>query len=85
MLRTLSEVEISQSIYYHSPFGGLEETFTGVINLVLWSLVGFLLLVTIYYTVNQMGHKQISYISNGRVNKSDEIAEEEKYLRGRIE
>ena len=25
-----------------------------------------------------MGHKQISYISNGRVNKSDEIAEEEK-------
>ena len=25
-----------------------------------------------------MGHKQISYISNGRVHKSDEIAEEEK-------
>ena len=25
-----------------------------------------------------MGHKQISYISNGRVYKSDEIAEEEK-------
>ena len=38
----------------------------------------FLLLVAIYYTVNQMGHKQISYISNGRVHKSDEIAEEEK-------
>ena len=32
-----------------------------------------------------MGLKQISYISNGRVHKSDEIAEEEKYLRGRIE
>ena len=32
-----------------------------------------------------MGHKQISYISNGRVHKSDEIAEEEKYLRGRID
>ena len=44
-----------------------------------------LLLVAIYYTVNQMGHKQISYISNGRVHKSDEIAEEEKYLRGRID
>ena len=52
--------------------------FTGVINRVLWSLVAFLLLVAIYYTVNQMGHKQISYISNGRVHKSDEIAEEEK-------
>ena len=25
-----------------------------------------------------MGHKQISYISSGRVYKSDEIAEEEK-------
>ena len=25
-----------------------------------------------------MGHKQISYISNGRVHKDDEIAEEEK-------
>ena len=25
-----------------------------------------------------MGHKQISYISNGGVHKSDEIAEEEK-------
>ena len=25
-----------------------------------------------------MGHKQISSISNGRVHKSDEIAEEEK-------
>ena len=37
------------------------------------------------YFVNQMGHKQISYISNGRVHKSDEIAEEEKYLRGRID
>ena len=57
----------------------------GVINLVLWSLVGFLLLVAIYYTVNQMGHKQISYISDGGVHKSDEIAEEEKYLRGRID
>ena len=32
-----------------------------------------------------MGHKQISYISNGGVHKSDEIAEEEKYLRGRID
>ena len=62
-----------------------EETFTGVINLVLWSLVGFLLLVAIYYTVNQMGHEQSSYISNGRVHKSDEIAEEERYLRGRID
>ena len=31
-----------------------------------------------------MGHEQISYISNGRVHKSDEIAEE-KYLRGRID
>ena len=51
-----------------------------VINLVLWSIVGFLLLVAIYYTVNQMGHKQISYISSGRVHKSDEIAEEEKVL-----
>ena len=61
------------------------ETFTGVINLVLWSLVGFLLLVAIYYTVNQMEHEQISYISNGRVHKSDEIAEEEKSLRGRID
>ena len=78
MLRTLSEVEISQSIFYHSPFSSREETFTGVINLVLWSLVGFLLLVAIYYTVNQMEHEQISYISNGRVHKSDEIAEEEK-------
>ena len=32
-----------------------------------------------------MGHKQISYISNGGVHKSDEITEEEKYLRGRID
>ena len=57
-----------------------EETFTGVINLVLWSLVGFLLLVAIYCTINKMGHKQISYISNGGVHKSDEIAEEEKSI-----
>ena len=27
-----------------------------------------------------MGHKQISYISNGGVHKSDEIAEEEKLV-----
>ena len=47
-------------------------------SLILWSLVGFLLLVAIYCTVNKMGHKQISYISNGGVHKSDEIAEEEK-------
>ena len=51
-----------------------------VINLVLWSIVGFLLLVAIYCTVNQKGHKRISYISNGRVHKSDEIAEEEKRI-----
>ena len=44
----------------------------------MWSLVGFLLLVAIYCTVNKMGHKQISYISNGGVHKSDEIAEDEK-------
>ena len=30
-----------------------------------------------------MGHKQISYISNGGVHKSDEIAEEEKVFEGK--
>ena len=29
-----------------------------------------------------MGNKKICYITNGRVFKSDEIAEEKKYLRG---
>ena len=29
-----------------------------------------------------MGNKKISYITYGRVYKSDEIAEEKKYLRG---
>ena len=32
--------------------------------------------------VVQMGNKNISYITNDRVYKSDEIAEEKKYLRG---
>ena len=31
---------------------------TGVFNLVLWSIVGFLLLVAVYCTVNQMGYSR---------------------------
>ena len=66
-------MEISQFFFLKS--GG---NFYWVINLVLWSLVEFLLFVAIYYKVNQMGHKKISDISNGRVHTSDEIAEYEK-------
>ena len=53
---------------------------TGVVNLVLRSRIGQFLLVAdvCSISVQLSGNKKISYITSGRVYKSDEIAEEKK-------
>ena len=55
--------------------------FTGVVNLVLRSRIGQFLLVADGCSISVLLYKwaiKISYITNGRFYKSDEIAEEKK-------